>query len=89
MARERLHAASRPGRLSLPQPNRAHCVPTGETASIRAPGQREDRAGMGHLLKRGAQLRIPEPYGGIGPSTGELTAIRGKGQAEGALGMPA
>src|SRR2546423_9309960 len=89
MLRERLHAASRPGRLPLPEPNRAREVATGEQAPIRAPGQREDRAGMRHLLKEGAQLRVPEPDGRIQSPTGEQAAIRGKGQAGGARGMPA
>src|SRR2546421_7986386 len=89
MLRERLHAASRPGRLPLPEPNRAREVATGEQAPIRAPGQREDRAGMRHLLKEGAQLRVPEPDGRIQSPTGEQAAIRSKSHAGGALRLPA
>src|SRR2546421_38577 len=89
MCLKRLHAASRPARLPLPQPNRAHGVSTGEQVPIRAPGQREDRTGMRQLLEQGAQLRIPASDGRISPSAGELMAIGGKGQAEGALRMTA
>src|SRR6266702_4166094 len=46
MPREYLHAASRPGLLPLPQPNRAREVATGEQASIRTPGQRIHRASV-------------------------------------------
>src|SRR6266567_2953480 len=89
MLREDLGAASRPGRLPLPEPNRAREVSTGEQVPIRAPGQRENRAGMQQLLKEGAQLRVPEPDGGIQSPTGEQAAIGGEGQAGGALRLPA
>src|SRR3989442_6484519 len=88
MPPERLYAGSRPGLLHLPDANRAREVATGEHAPIRAPGQREDRTGMWHVLQGGAQLRIPEPDGGIMSATGEQTSIRSKGQADGGLGLP-
>lgn len=84
-----LHAAIRPARLPPPDPNRAREVATGESAPIRTPGQREDRAGMGHLLHEGAQLRVPEPDGRITPPTCQQAAIGGKDQAGGAFPVPA
>src|SRR3989440_755580 len=89
MPGERLHAGSRPVLLPLPQPDRARDVATGKQAPIRAPGQREDRTGMRHVLQGGAQLRIPEPEGGLMSATGEQTSNRSKGQTGDALGMPA
>src|SRR5437764_7583166 len=89
MPPERLHAGRRPGLAHFPQPNRARDVATGKQAPIRAPGQREDRTGMRHLLEERAQLRIPEPEGGLMSATGEQTSLRGKGQTADALGVPA
>ncbi len=56
---------------------------------MRAPGQREDRAGMRHVLEGDAALGIPDPDGGIMSPTGEQTAARSKGQADDGLGLPA
>src|SRR6266478_5314804 len=89
MPPERLDAGSRPALLHLPDANRALEAATGEPAPIRAPGQREDRTGMRHVLQGGAQRSLPEPDGGIMSATSEQTSIRSKGQTGGALGMPA
>src|SRR5437868_4835546 len=88
MLRERLHTASRPARLPLPDPYRAREVATGEQTSIAAPGQPEDRTGMRQLLQGGTQLRIPEPDGGIVSPTGEQAAIGGESQASDPLRLP-
>src|SRR6266568_2476202 len=77
MLRARLYAASRLARLPLPEPNRPSEVATGEQVPIGAPGQRDDRVGMRHLLEEGAQLRVPEPDGAIKSPTGEQAAIGG------------
>src|SRR6184192_818620 len=89
MPLKRLHAASRPALLHLPYPNRAREVATGEHAPIQAPGQREDRTGMRHVLKEGAQLRVPEPDSRIKSPTGKQATIRSKSHAGGALRLPA
>src|SRR4051794_2451275 len=65
MPLKRPHDASRPVRPPLPDRNRAREVATGEPAPLRAPCQREDRAGMRQRLEESAQLRIPEPDGRI------------------------
>src|SRR2546421_3123158 len=88
MLRERLYAASRLARLPLPEPNRPSEVATGEQVPIGAPGQRDDRVGMRHLLEEGAQLRVPEPDGAIKSPTGEQAAIGGESQTGDPLRLP-
>src|SRR6516162_8803398 len=88
MLSERLHTASRPARLPLPDPYCAREVATGEQTSIAAPGQPEDKTGMRQLLKADTHLRIPEPDGGIAPHTGKQAAIGGESQASDPRRLP-
>src|SRR5260370_17011828 len=55
---------------------------------MRAPGHREDRAGMRQRLEGDAALDIPDPDGPIIATAGKHASIRGKGQTGGGLGMP-
>src|SRR5436305_13922644 len=61
MPGERLPEPSRSALLPLPQPDRAREVTTAEQAAIRAPGQCEDRTGMGLVLHRRAERGLPQP----------------------------
>src|SRR5438477_368601 len=61
MLRERLHTASRPARLPLPDPYRAREVATGEQTSIAAPG--------GPLVPAGADSDRPDGIEGLRKDT--------------------
>src|SRR6516225_7564015 len=89
MSIEDLDAGGSPAGLDLPQPNGAGDVATGEQASIRAPGQRGDRARMRHVREGRAQLRLPQPQSRVMSPTGKHVSIRSKGQTVDAAGLPA
>src|SRR2546422_1045001 len=55
---------------------------------MRAPGQREDRAGMRQCLEGYAALDIPDPDGPFIVTAGKRASIGSKGQTGGGLGMP-
>src|SRR5260370_2944650 len=55
---------------------------------MRAPGQREDRAGMRQRLEGDATLGIPDPDGPIIATAGKRASIGSKGKTGGGLGMP-
>src|SRR5256884_2267198 len=89
MSSEALDAGGSPAGRDLPQPNGAREVATGEQASIRAPGQRGERARMRHVLQGRAQLRLPQPQSRVMSPTGKHVSIRSKGQTVDTHGLPA
>src|SRR5258708_39636443 len=55
---------------------------------MRAPGHREDRAGIRQRLEGYAALDIPDPDGPFIATAGKRASIGSKGQTGGGLGMP-